>query len=107
MGSIIDADAWDRQRRIKGWNQSAIASSRCAVFGAGALGNEVCKLLLQLGVDSLTIVDYDFVEEANLNRCVFFTHQDAQSHELKARAVAREGRRINPHATIKFQALPL
>lgn len=103
MAAILDADAWDRQRRIKGWSQPSIAGSSCLVLGAGALGNEVCKLLLQLGVNRLTVVDYDVVEKANLNRCVFFSSQDALHKELKARVIAREGPRINPSAVISFQ----
>jgi molybdopterin/thiamine biosynthesis adenylyltransferase len=103
MAAILDADAWDRQRRIKGWSQPAVAASNCLVIGAGALGNEVCKLLLQLGVNKLTVVDYDTVEQANLNRCVFFSAQDALKHELKAKVIAREGVRINPTAAISFK----
>lgn len=97
---IIDTDQWDRQRRIKGWNQQAVEGSKCAVLGAGALGNEVVKNLVQLGVRELSIVDYDEVVPANLNRCVFFSHADAQAGGLKASVLAREVKRINPSAVV-------
>ncbi len=97
---IIDTDQWDRQRRIKGWNQKAVQSARCAVLGAGALGNEVVKNLVQLGVEEITIVDYDKVVAANLNRCVFFSHTDAEVAADKAKVLAREAARINPSARI-------
>jgi len=98
--SIIDADQWDRQRRVAGWSQNAVESASCAVLGAGALGNEVVKNLVQLGVREISVVDFDTVVAANLNRCVFFTHEDARLKRNKARAVAREALRINPSAKI-------
>ncbi|MBI5177033.1 ThiF family adenylyltransferase [Candidatus Micrarchaeota archaeon] len=101
MSEIIDADQWDRQKRIRGWDQSAIENSRCLVVGAGALGNEVVKNLLQLGVAEIVVVDYDRVVAANLNRCVLFTPQDAlDGGQFKARAVARGAKGINPTARV-------
>ncbi len=97
---IIDADQWDRQRRISGWNQPALEECVCAVLGAGALGNEVAKNLVQLGVREMTVVDYDRVVTANLNRCVFFSHSDAEAGAEKARVVAREASKINPLSKI-------
>lgn len=81
------------------------------MLGAGALGNEVVKNLVQLGVRSLSIVDYDKVVPANLNRCVFFSHADAEVSADKAKAVAREARKINSFAEItplskKVEELP-
>lgn len=109
--TIIDADQWDRQRRIKGWNQAAVGGARCAVLGAGALGNEVVKNLMQLGVENISIVDYDRVVPANLNRCVFFSHADAEAGAEKAVVLGREAGRINPSASItafsnKVEELP-
>ncbi len=106
MSMVLDADAWDRQRRISGWSQPAVSESKCVVFGAGALGNEVCKLLLQLGVNALTIVDFDTVSVANLNRCVFFTKEDAHAGSLKAEGIAREGKKVHPRATRVAECRP-
>ena len=46
---------------------------RCAVIGAGALGNEVARLLGLLGAAEVLVVDPDAVEASNLPRSVFFT----------------------------------
>ncbi len=100
MITDIDKDKFDRQKRISGWRQGKLETSKPIVIGAGALGNEVVKLLLQLGVKNITIVDYDKVVKANLNRCVFFTEEDAEKGELKVHAVAREAKRINSEAVI-------
>ena len=42
------------------------------VIGAGATGNEVVKNLVLAGIGKLILVDYDFINVSNLNRCVLF-----------------------------------
>ena len=83
----FDLDRYDRQKRITGWNQQKISSSNVLVVGAGALGNEVIKLLAQLGVGRITVVDFDYVIPANLNRCVLFNEKHASKQTLKTHAV--------------------
>lgn len=96
----IDSDVHDRQKRVSGWNQDKIATANVAVIGAGALGNEVVKNLLQLGVQQLTVVDFDTVVKANLNRCVLFTEEDAEKGTLKVKAIWSAAKKINPTTTI-------
>ncbi|MDP3741716.1 MAG: ThiF family adenylyltransferase [Candidatus Micrarchaeota archaeon] len=96
----IDSDVHDRQKRISGWGQEKITDANVAVVGAGALGNEVVKNLLQLGVQRLTIIDFDTVVKANLNRCVLFTEADAENKTLKAEAMTLAGQKLNPSAAI-------
>ncbi|MBI5635735.1 ThiF family adenylyltransferase [Candidatus Micrarchaeota archaeon] len=72
----IDEDVFDRQKRVNGWNQEAVSGKNCLVAGAGALGNELVKNLAQVGVGKITVVDFDKIVEANLNRCAFFTKED-------------------------------
>ncbi|MEM0475208.1 MAG: ThiF family adenylyltransferase [Candidatus Norongarragalinales archaeon] len=100
----FDDDVFDRQKRMRGWNQEALERTRVLVVGAGALGNEVVKLLLQLGVRKLTLVDNDSVVKANLNRCVFFNERDAEDGVLKVDALTREAKRLFPEASVA--ALP-
>ena len=94
-------DPLDRQKRISGWNQERISRQRVMVVGAGALGNEVVKLLLQLGVQKICLVDFDTVSAANLNRCVFFSREDAENNALKAEVIARKAGREWPSAVIE------
>ena len=63
-------------------------------FGAGALGNEVVKGLAQIGVGRITVVDFDRIVKANLNRCVFFCPMDAANGLYKARVIATRARSI-------------
>ncbi|MFH1106468.1 MAG: ThiF family adenylyltransferase, partial [Candidatus Micrarchaeota archaeon] len=75
------------QKRVGNWMQSSLEDASVLVVGAGALGNEAVKLLLQLGVSKITLADHDTVATANLNRCVFFTPEDAEKGRFKAEAV--------------------
>ena len=97
----VDEDVFDRQKRISGWNQEKVRKARILVVGAGALGNEVLKLLLQLGCENIAIVDHDNIVKANLNRCIFFTGKDAEEKALKAEVLAREAKKLNPDAKVK------
>ncbi len=96
----VDEDRFDRQKRVPYWDQNEVEKQNALVVGAGALGNEVVKLLLQLGVGKIRVVDFDTVVPANLNRTVFFTQQDADSHGFKADVVAREAKKINPRTQV-------
>ena len=102
MSSVgVDEDVFDRQKRIHGWNQEKVRNARTLVVGGGALGNEVVKLLLQLGCENITVVDHDTIVKANLNRCIFFTGKDAKEKALKAEVLAREAKKINARAGVK------
>jgi len=90
---------YDRQELISWWDQSRLAAGRVLVVGAGALGNELVKNLVLLGVGHLTVIDMDTIENSNLARCVFFRQNDEGA--LKAEVVAREAARLNPDVTIR------
>lgn len=93
----IDEDVFDRQKRVSGWNQRAISEKNCLVVGAGALGNEVVKNLVQVGVGKITIVDFDNIVEANLNRCVFFEKNDVG--KLKSSVLKEEAEKMTGGST--------
>lgn len=85
----VDQDVFDRLRRI-GWvDVGAVFKSRVLMLGAGALGNEVGKCLALSGFRRITVVDMDHVVNSNLNRCLFFTPEDAEVGSKKAKVVAR------------------
>ncbi len=66
-------------------------------IGAGASGNFTAKGFVVAGVGELIIVDYDVVEDHNLNRQVFF--HNSVGHK-KSEALRRELLRIKPEANI-------
>jgi adenylyltransferase/sulfurtransferase len=84
-------DRYARHRLMTWWDQERVADATVLVAGAGAIGNEVIKLLALMGVHNLTIVDFDKIELTNLNRSVLFRDSDiGKSKALVAAARARE-----------------
>jgi molybdopterin/thiamine biosynthesis adenylyltransferase len=97
---LVDEDRFDRQKRVAHWDQPAIASQKALVIGAGALGNEVVKLLLQAGIGRITLVDFDTVVAANLNRCLFFDAHDAELNRFKAEVIQEKAKHLFPDTVI-------
>ncbi|HEV8187910.1 MAG TPA: ThiF family adenylyltransferase, partial [Pyrinomonadaceae bacterium] len=74
---VLPEDRYDRQRLIPWWEQERLAAARVLVIGAGALGNEILKLLALSGVGHIMIFDMDRIEVSNLSRTVLFNETDA------------------------------
>lgn len=96
----IDDDIYDRQKRIDGWDQKKIARSSVMVIGAGATGNEVVKNLALTGVGRIYLIDYDFINVSNLNRCVLFNIQAAKKKDYKVDVVKAACKNLNPNTEI-------
>jgi molybdopterin/thiamine biosynthesis adenylyltransferase len=93
-------DRFDRSRRIPWFDLEQTRRAQVLVVGAGALGNEVVKDLVLAGVRRITLVDMDHVVRSNLNRCVFFTPEDARAGRPKVDAVAEGAARLDPSVEI-------
>jgi len=89
---------YDRQELISWWDQSRLRESRILVVGAGALGNEVIKNLLLIGVGHIDLIDLDIVERSNLARCVFFREGD--NGAFKSLVVAQAAAEVNPECIV-------
>lgn len=92
----VDQDTFDRSRRVGWLDLEAVFRSRVLMVGAGALGNEVGKCLALSGFRRITVVDMDHVVGSNLNRCLFFTREDARAMSKKAEVVARGIEGLSP-----------
>jgi len=77
--------------------RARLESSTVAVVGCGGLGSNVAAMLLRSGVRTLTLIDFDLVEESNLNRQLFFRDQIGQP---KTEALAETLLRIDPEARL-------
>jgi sulfur carrier protein ThiS adenylyltransferase len=73
--------------------RARLASSHVSIVGCGGLGSNAAMMLVRAGVRSLTLVDFDVVEESNLNRQMFFRDQLGMP---KTEALAATLRRIEP-----------
>ena len=78
------------QRRLK--------KARVLVVGTGGLGAPLLQYLTAAGVGTIGIVDFDIVEESNLQRQVLFTTDDVG--KPKVQAAAERLRLLNPHINI-------
>ena len=67
---------FDRQVRIEDWDQQVLEKQAVLVLGIGGLGSVVVMNLLRLGVGRIYMVDYDVVDEHNLNRQLLFSRAD-------------------------------
>ncbi len=82
------------------FDQDRIAAARIMVVGCGALGNEVLKGLVLMGVGHIVVVDFDVVEVGNLSRSVLFTKADAERQLRKVDVVKTRLLQMNPELDI-------
>lgn len=79
--------------------RAALESARVGIAGAGGLGSNCAMHLVRAGVKHLTVVDFDVVNESNLNRQFFFRDQLGQK---KVVALKDNLLRIEPDADIRI-----
>ena len=85
----------------KCFEQQRVSAAHVMVVGCGALGNEVLKNLVLLGVEHIVAVDFDRVEMGNLSRSVLFSRADAEAHRLKVDVVAERLKTMNPAVEVE------
>ena len=83
------------------FEQQRVSAARIMVVGCGALGNEVLKNLVLLGVEHIVVVDFDIVEMGNLSRSILFLPSDAEQKRQKVEVVAERLKTINPSVEVK------
>ena len=74
------------QRRLK--------TSKVLVIGAGGLGSPALLYLAAAGVGTLGIIDFDVVDESNLQRQIIHGHSDIG--RLKSRSAKDSVNELNP-----------
>ncbi len=75
-----------------------ISEKSIFIAGAGGLGSNAAMMLVRAGANSLTILDHDIVEPANLNRQFYFRHQIGK---VKVEALKENLLAINPGSRIR------
>src|SRR5450759_1782472 len=73
--------------------KSHLSKFKVGIAGAGGLGSNCAVALARSGVGTLVIVDFDVIEEANLNRQYYFTDQIGMNKTI---ALKENISRINP-----------
>ncbi|MDO4553544.1 MAG: sulfur carrier protein ThiS adenylyltransferase ThiF [Lachnospiraceae bacterium] len=74
-----------------------LQKSRVGIAGAGGLGSNIAVMLARTGISSLVLVDFDKVEESNLNRQQYTLDQIGLD---KVEALATNLKKINPGITL-------
>jgi adenylyltransferase/sulfurtransferase len=93
-GGMLLEDRYHRQSLIAWWDQARVARTRILVVGAGALGNEILKLLALIGSGATLVYDPDRIERSNLSRTVLFRQTD--EGQFKAEVAVQQMQAINP-----------
>lgn len=83
--------------------QQKLAQSHVALFGLGGVGGFAAEALARAGVGKLTLVDFDRVEQSNLNRQLLALHSTVGM--LKTDVAKNRIADINPQAQV--EVLPI
>lgn len=65
-----------RQMELKDFDQDKIKNKVALVLGVGGIGTNVSMALVRLGFAKIFLLDYDIVEDHNLNRQQLYTLED-------------------------------
>lgn len=89
-------------RRIGEAERARLAAARVGVAGLGGLGSHIAVMLARAGVGRLHLVDFDRVDEANLNRQHYFREHLGR---LKTEALAEQLLRIDPQLRLALDCV--
>jgi len=78
--------------------QRKLKAAKVLVVGSGGLGSPLLQYLAAAGVGTLGIVDYDIVDESNLQRQVLFGVKNVGQSKAKTAAVRIKD--LNPHIQV-------
>jgi molybdopterin/thiamine biosynthesis adenylyltransferase/rhodanese-related sulfurtransferase len=85
--------------------QEKLKAAKVLVIGAGGLGCPVLLYLTAAGVGTIGILDFDIVDESNLQRQILFNTDDIG--KSKAETAAKKLALLNPHLKLNIQNLKL
>ena len=80
--------------------QQKLKAAKVLVIGSGGLGSPLLLYLAAAGVGTIGIVDFDVVDDSNLQRQVLFGKNDVV--RAKARAAKSRLQALNPHIKIQL-----
>ncbi len=95
----MDRERYLRQQDIEGLGVERLQSMHVSVVGAGAVGNEVVKNLVLMGVGAIDVHDFDRVEIHNLTRSIFLREADVGAG--KAGALVARAAEIDPNVRLR------
>lgn len=102
----VHSSVHDRQVRALGPGaQQLLKHARVVIVGAGGTGSAVLEQLARLGIEHITIIDDDKLDESNVSRVYGSTLEDAKQGRSKVDITRDHYKRILPSARVKaFEA---
>ena len=85
--------------------QKRLKNARVLVVGAGGLGSPALLYLAAAGVGTLGVIDFDVVEESNLQRQII--HGQSDIGRPKAESAAASVAEVNPYVTVVLHEVHL
>jgi sulfur carrier protein ThiS adenylyltransferase len=82
--------------------RARLGEARVGIAGLGGLGSNVAWMLVRSGVRRLVLVDFDVIDETNIDRQFYFADQVGRT---KADALAENLRRIAPDVELESHAV--
>ena len=79
--------------------QHALKEKHVVVFGVGAVGGYAVEMLARCGVGKLSIIDFDEVDESNLNRQIIALHSNLG--KKKTQEFEKRLKDINPNVEVR------
>lgn len=94
------------KRTISVWgpeNQEKLMNLRIGIIGLGSVGSIVAETLARIGIQELILIDYDKIEEHNLDRVVGVTKKDIGL--FKVEVIAKSIKRSSPLKDFKVTSI--
>lgn len=85
--------------------QRKLKKARVIIVGAGGLGSPVALYLAAAGIGRIGLVDYDFVDESNLQRQIL--HSTSSINTPKVESARKRIYEINPYVEVQTYQIPL
>ncbi len=88
----------ERSRKLIGDDFEKLTRTSVCIIGIGGVGGTCLEALVRSGVSNIQIVDYDTVDNSNLNRQILFTNNDIG--KSKVECAFKRIKSINPLCNI-------
>ena len=100
--SFNEKDMWQKRTEvlIGKENLDKLKNSHITVVGLGGVGGYVAVLLARAGIENFTLIDFDKVEETNLNRQIIATQSTLGMP--KTEALSNLLKSINPYVNLSL-----
>ena len=89
-----------RQSFLRANSEIVLGRSRAALVGLGGGGSHVAQQLAHIALGNFLLIDFDFIEDTNLNRLVGATLEDVKLGTAKVDIAERVIKGVNPGAEV-------